>query len=105
MFFVFSNLGQSFRCRLECKRCEGKTKGGEGPQCKRRVCVGLPMCWSHARQGGVKVKQSGGGRGKGLFAFASKRRGEFLTERRSIEEKEKFASSHFRERCIGFRGE
>jgi hypothetical protein len=51
-------------------RCVGKS--AKGTQCRRKVCVGLPVCWSHAiKYYHVKIKDSEG-RGKGVFAWNPK---------------------------------
>ena len=57
----------AFRCKLACGRCNAKTRGGAGPRCKRRVCIGLPMCWTHTRAQGLLIADAGH-KGKGLFA-------------------------------------
>jgi hypothetical protein len=55
-----------FSCSLKCVRCQGGTRGR---QCKRTVCIGLPVCWQHARTYyNIRIKDSNiQGAGKGVF--------------------------------------
>ena len=66
MEFRFDAPGQTFRCALQCVRCEGRRANG---RCDRQVCIGTPLCWQHLRQIGLEIKESTQPfAGKGLFA-------------------------------------
>jgi hypothetical protein len=67
-FIVHDNV--VFQCNLECQRCIGLNKSGQ--RCKRKVCIGLPYCFTHLTQClHLKIKQSNlvNNAGKGLFAW------------------------------------
>lgn len=57
-----------FECMLQCSRCTGTC--ADGTQCKRTVCIGLPLCWQHLkRDKHVRIQESLiPGAGKGAFA-------------------------------------
>lgn len=72
-FGTEANNATRFTCTLRCDRCAGTTRTGE--QCKRRVCIGLPLCWTHLQQQKhLRIKRSeiehGG---KGLFVSYPRR--------------------------------
>lgn len=52
----------SFACALTCLQCSATTKAGA--RCKRRTCLGLPLCRSHL----VKLRVGPAAGGLGLFA-------------------------------------
>ena len=66
---------KSFSCTLQCSRCTALKP--DGAQCTRRVCVGKPFCWSHARsQMNLAIKKSSmPNAGKGLFAIRTRKAG------------------------------
>lgn len=64
---------QRFTCPLTSLRCSA-TSDSTGNRCRRRVVMGLPMCWGHLlAQHHLKAAPSGTGNGKGLFATKSRR--------------------------------
>ena len=65
--FQARNGSHAFRCPLQCQRCDGRTK--TGTPCRKRVCVGTPLCWQHLLASkNLRIKPSVNGPGKGLFA-------------------------------------
>lgn len=87
-FFIFrAGDGIYFECPLQCQRCPEQTKAGG--RCKLRACIGNDMCWIHLLSvRNLRIKDSGHGRGKGLFALARRandddiifRRGDLIAE-------------------------
>lgn len=75
MPYVF--LSPTHSCMLETHRCEATTAYG---QCRRRVTIGLPLCWQHSQQVyGVRMAPSTiAGAGRGLFATRDFQRGEVV---------------------------
>ena len=77
---IGENLVRRFRCNLKCRTCDYMIGGPNGRKCSRNVCVGIVdidganRCWQHARKPvdegghGLKIGNSGGDRGKGVFA-------------------------------------
>lgn len=67
--FRFRDGEHQSSCKLTCGRCEGTTKAGT--RCRRRVCIGLPLCWMHlASDLHLKIKPSNiDPNMKGLFAW------------------------------------
>ncbi len=63
----YSFVSPTHSCHLETHQCEGTTARG---RCRRRVTIGLPMCWQHSQTTyGVRVAPSTiPGAGQGLFA-------------------------------------
>lgn len=74
-FFIFrAGDGIYFECPLDCRRCPQLTK--YGTRCRLRSCIGNDMCWIHLlSQRHLRIKESGAGRGKGLFALDRAARG------------------------------
>lgn len=72
MPYEFSS--QTHTCLLETHTCEWKNG------CKRRVAIGLPLCWQHSRkQYGVRTGPSSiPGAGKGLFAVRDFAKGDVI---------------------------
>jgi hypothetical protein len=62
-------------CSLKCIQCEGGRK--DKKQCTRKVCIGLPVCWQHARSE-YHVRVKNGVHGKGLFAEKAFEEGDFI---------------------------
>jgi len=73
----FTFTGKQFSCQLQCTQCTATTKSGQ--RCKRRVCIGAPVCSSHRKD--FVIKKSGiPGAGKGLFAKRDFKKNEVLGE-------------------------
>lgn len=69
MPYIF--LSPKFVCRLESEVCTH-------PSCKRKVVIGLPLCWQHSRKilgVGIKTHPTFG---KGLYAFKDFSRGDVI---------------------------
>lgn len=65
---------QSYR---NCARCTARTKARR--RCSRVTCKYGPYCWQHTKSKlGVLVRDSGGGRGYGLFAARDLPKGHLL---------------------------
>lgn len=68
-FFIKSesDVVPHFQCQLQSQVCEGTTKRGD--RCKRKVIIGLPLCWSHLlSEKHLRIKDSLiPHAGKGLF--------------------------------------
>lgn len=67
--FRFRDGNNQSSCKITCSRCEGTTR--VGTRCRRRVCIGLPLCWMHlASNLHLKIKPSTIDPSmKGLFAW------------------------------------
>ncbi len=74
MKFVFYNPNNTvkFNCNLQCQQCEAFTKAGN--RCKKRVCIGVPYCYTHLLYNkNLKIKKSNiPNAGNGLFALNPK---------------------------------
>lgn len=72
MPYIFST--DHFSCQLETRPCEWEAG------CKRKVTIGLSLCWQHSRiKYGVAVAPSRiADAGKGLFAVRDFAKGEFI---------------------------
>lgn len=69
LIFSFNGNQTEFECELNCAQCTGVCANGN--VCKRRSCIGTPLCWSHLlRDKHLRILPSNiGGAGKGLFAL------------------------------------
>ena len=55
-----------FTCLLKCGRCTA-TSVSTGQRCKRRVCIGVPVCFTHLyKNHNLRIRDAK--HGKGLFA-------------------------------------
>lgn len=74
--FNYTCGNHAFRRNMDCERCTGRTTSGQ--RCSRTVCIGLPLCWQHAKKVyGVRVGNSTL-HGKGVFATISFSRGDWI---------------------------
>jgi len=73
-FRYFINDELQFVGNLLCEKCDGTNKNGS--PCKRKVCIGLPYCFSHLQSlKHLKIKPSTiPNAGKGLFAVDTTKR-------------------------------
>lgn len=57
-----------FTCPVQCGQCTATAANGQ--RCRKRTCVGVPMCWMHLmRESNLRIKASTlSGAGRGLFA-------------------------------------
>lgn len=65
--FRHNPSGHTFECPLQCQQCEGRTKNGS--RCRKRVCIGVPLCWQHLRTERFLRIGASPIAGKGLFVF------------------------------------
>lgn len=74
--FDYDCGNHALRQNIDCDRCSGRTSRNQ--RCSRRVCIGLPLCWQHAKKVyGVRVANSAL-HGKGLFAATPFSRGDWI---------------------------
>lgn len=61
-------LRKYFECDLQCQQCSAVSQSS-GQRCRKRVCIGVPLCWQHLlSQHNLRIKQSTiAGAGKGVF--------------------------------------
>jgi hypothetical protein len=58
MKFSFTGPNSAFSCNLQCNTCTAQTKGNV--QCKKRSCIGAPLCWIHLlKDKHLRIKASG----------------------------------------------
>ncbi len=69
-FFKNNEEDVSFKCNLQCKRCE-YINHETNQRCKRTSCIGFEYCWQHTiKEKKLKIKKSSiHNAGKGLFAW------------------------------------
>lgn len=70
LVYSFSAPGRDeFACAIACQQCSATAANGQ--RCRKRACLGVPMCWVHMlKEYTLRYKRSTiPGAGKGLFAM------------------------------------